>query len=61
MMGEGMIYHNNAGELLFLLHNFEKTVKDKKELIEKNGYKQFTSENVMENFQKQLDNFQKKE
>lgn len=61
MMGEGMLYHKDAGELLFLLHNLEQKVIEKKEWIEKNGYKQFTPEHVIANFQKHLEMFEKKE
>jgi hypothetical protein len=55
MLGDAMIHHTNAGELLYSLHNWSVICASKMNAVKTNGYKQYTPEKVIGIFQKYLE------
>lgn len=55
MLGDAMIRHTNAGELMYSLQNWYSVCAAHMNAVQLNGYKAFTPEKVMRIFQKHLE------
>jgi hypothetical protein len=59
MLGDAMIHHTNAGELLFCLQNWSVICSSKMNAVKMNGYKQYTPEKVMNIFAEKIASIKK--
>ncbi len=59
MLCDSMIHHCSAGELLYILHNWDIVCASHMNAVMENGYKKYTPENVMKIFQNHLETLSK--